>query len=30
MKVMDPLRACVNVANYCDASSVGTLTPLER
>jgi hypothetical protein len=25
-KVLDPLRACVNVDNYCDPSSVGILT----
>jgi hypothetical protein len=25
-KVLDPLRAYVNVADYCDPSSAGTLT----
>jgi hypothetical protein len=25
-KLLDPLRACVKVADYCDLSSVGTLT----
>jgi hypothetical protein len=25
-KVLDPLRACVKVADCCDTSSVGTLT----
>jgi hypothetical protein len=25
-KVMDPLTACVKVADYCDPSSTGTLT----
>jgi hypothetical protein len=24
--VLDPLRTCVKVADYCDSSSVGTLT----
>jgi hypothetical protein len=24
--VLDPLRACVKVADYCDPSSAGTLT----
>jgi hypothetical protein len=23
MKVLDPLRACLNVADYCDPSSTG-------
>jgi hypothetical protein len=26
MKVLDPLRACVKVADCCDPSSIGTLT----
>jgi hypothetical protein len=25
-KVLDPLRACVKVADCCDSSSTGTLT----
>jgi hypothetical protein len=26
MKVLDPLRTCLKVADYCDLSSTGTLT----
>jgi hypothetical protein len=28
-KVLDPLRACVKVADHCDPSSVGTLTCIK-
>jgi hypothetical protein len=28
-QVQDPLGACVNVANYCDLSSAGTLTCIK-
>jgi hypothetical protein len=28
-KLLDPLRACVKVADYCDPSSVGTLTRVK-
>jgi hypothetical protein len=28
-KVLDPLRACVKVADYCDLSSAGTLTCIK-
>jgi hypothetical protein len=27
--VLDPLRACVKVADYCDPSSAGTLTCIK-
>jgi hypothetical protein len=29
MKVLDPLRACVKVADYCGPSFVGTLTSVK-
>jgi hypothetical protein len=29
MKVLDPLRACVKVTDYCDPSSAGTLTCIK-
>jgi hypothetical protein len=28
-KVLDPLRPCVNVADYCDPSSTDTLTCIK-
>jgi hypothetical protein len=28
-KVLDPLRACVKVADYCNPSSVGTITSVK-
>jgi hypothetical protein len=28
-KVLDPLRSCVKFADYCDPSSVGTLTCIK-
>jgi hypothetical protein len=29
-KVLDPQRACVKVADYCNPSSEGTLTCVNR